>query len=141
MVPSPTTVRDKGTRTLRKKLICDWDRLPAASMASTSRVLVPGGTLGRYRTIVSGAPQFTAGEEVVLFLGGRAPALPYVVRLGEGVFRVQQDPRTGERLVTRQPILGQSAEWARVVRGTRRTAPMSLATLGALVGDLMERRR
>ena len=103
--------------------------------------VVPGGTLGRYRTVVSGAPQFTVGEEVVLFLGGRAPALPYVVRLGEGVFRVQADPRTGQRLVTRQPILGHSAQWERVVRGGSRAAPMSLATLTTLVGELVERQR
>jgi hypothetical protein len=98
---------------------------------------VPGGTLGRYRTVVSGAPQFTEGEEVVLFLGARAPALPYVVRLSEGVFRVQQDPRTGQRLLMRQPILGQSAQWDRVVRGSSR--PMSLARLTTLVGELVER--
>jgi hypothetical protein len=98
---------------------------------------VPGGTLGRYRTVVSGAPRFTEGEEVVLFLGARAPALPYVVRLSEGVFRVQQDPRTGQRLLTRQPILAQSAQWERVVRGSSR--PMSLARLTTLVGELAER--
>src|SRR5262245_59033800 len=43
--------------------------------------LVPGGTLGRYRTIVVGAPSFRAGEEVVVFLNAQGAALPYVLGL------------------------------------------------------------
>src|SRR5205823_6080241 len=32
---------------------------------------VPGGQLGRYRTITVGAPEFAVGQQVIVFLGGR----------------------------------------------------------------------
>jgi hypothetical protein len=34
---------------------------------------VPGGRLGRYRNIVFGAPTFTPGDRVVVFLDARGP--------------------------------------------------------------------
>ena len=49
---------------------------------------VPGGRIGRYRRVVVGAPEFTAGQEVVVFLSGRAPALPMPFGLSQGVYRV-----------------------------------------------------
>jgi hypothetical protein len=102
--------------------------------------VVPGGTLGRYRTVVSGAPQLAEGDDVVLFLGTRGPAMPYLVRLGEGVFRVQRDVRTGERLVSRHPVVAQSGAWQRVVRGAS-GQPLSVSAFGAMVRDLAGRAR
>ena len=52
---------------------------------------VPGGELGRYRTVIIGAPTFAPGDEVVLFLGARGPVVPYVLGLSQGVFRVVRD--------------------------------------------------
>jgi hypothetical protein len=49
---------------------------------------VPGGRIGRYRRVVVGAPEFSQGQEVVVFLSGRAPALPMPFGLSQGVFRV-----------------------------------------------------
>jgi hypothetical protein len=97
--------------------------------------VVPGGTLGRYRTVVSGAPQLAEGDEVVLFLGTRGPALPYLIRLGEGVFRVQRDARTGQRIVSRHPVIAESSAWQRVARGTP-AAPLSVSDFGAMVRRL-----
>jgi hypothetical protein len=51
---------------------------------------VPGGRVGRYRRIVVGAPIFKPGEEVVLFLKGRAPAIPMPFGLSQGVYRVSR---------------------------------------------------
>lgn len=97
--------------------------------------VVPGGTLGRYRTVFSGTPQLTPGEEVVLFLGTRGPALPYLVRLGEGVFRVQQDPRSGQRIVSRHPVVAQSPAWQRIARGMS-GQPLTVNAFGAMVREL-----
>ena len=97
--------------------------------------VVPGGTLGRYRTVVSGAPQLAAGDEVVLFLGTRGPAMPYLVRLGEGVFRVQRDARSGQRIVSRHPVVAQSPSWQRVARGAP-GEPLSVGAFGAMVREL-----
>jgi hypothetical protein len=49
---------------------------------------VPGGQVGRYRRIMPGAPEFVAGEEVIVFLSGQAPALPMPFGLNQGVYRV-----------------------------------------------------
>ena len=56
---------------------------------------VPGGQLGRYRSVVVGAPVFTRGDEAVLFLKSNAAhggSLPDVFGLNQGVFRVRVDP-------------------------------------------------
>jgi hypothetical protein len=53
---------------------------------------VPGGRVGRYRRVFVGAPTFNAGDEVLLFLKGRAPALAVPYGLSQGVYRVS---RTG----------------------------------------------
>jgi hypothetical protein len=40
--------------------------------------------------VLIGVPEFAPGQEVVLFLAGRAPALPMPFGLSQGVFRVTQ---------------------------------------------------
>jgi hypothetical protein len=62
-------------------------------------VEVPGGTLNGTTLVASGAPHFTEGERVVLFLeaaGGRFG----VAGWNQGRFTVRRDPRTGRDLVT-----------------------------------------
>ena len=57
---------------------------------STVTFRVPNGQVGRYRRILVGAPEFVEGEEVVVFLQGRAPAMPTPVGLSQGVYRVRR---------------------------------------------------
>jgi len=52
--------------------------------------VVPGGQIGRYRRLVVGAPEFNTGQDVLLFLTGRAPALPMPFGISQGVYRVSQ---------------------------------------------------
>jgi hypothetical protein len=77
---------------------------------------MPGGTLGRYQTVMIGAPDFFEGDEVVLFLGARPeddrdrPARPYVLGMHQGVFRVVADQATGRRMVTPPLVQGAGVE-------------------------------
>ena len=77
---------------------------------------MPGGTFGRYQTVMIGAPDFTEGDEVVLFLGARPeddrarPARPYVLGMHQGVYRVIADQATGRRMVTPPLVLGAGVE-------------------------------
>jgi hypothetical protein len=103
--------------------------------------VVPGGTLGRYRSFIVAAPRFVEREEVVLFLGAQAGAMPYVLRLAQGVFRVAPDKNTGQRLVTPWPMLTPSDEWRPVVRGMAANRQMTLSEFGRRVRELLERGR
>jgi len=78
---------------------------------------VPGGELGRYRSVMVGAPVFREGDEVIVFLGGRAPALPTLLGLGQGVYRVRRDPRSGAVFVVPPPASARGADGVRVQRG------------------------
>jgi hypothetical protein len=86
-------------------------------MRGSVSVKVPGGVMGRYRSVTVGAPSFRQGEEVVLFLGAQPPALPYVIGLGQGVFRVKRDMRTGATAVTPPALLADPVRTVAVNRG------------------------
>src|SRR6187431_689164 len=47
-------------------------------------VRVPGGQVGRYRTVFVGAPTFQSGDEVVLFLRGSGVRGAVIVGLNQG---------------------------------------------------------
>jgi hypothetical protein len=51
---------------------------------------VPGGRMGRFRSVTIGAPAFEAGQRVVVFLNGAGPRLPDIVGLSQGVFRLSR---------------------------------------------------
>jgi hypothetical protein len=60
-------------------------------------VRVPGGQIGDRRYVVVGAPVLRPGDDVVLFLGGSGPSVPWILGLNQGVFRVRRDARLAAR--------------------------------------------
>jgi hypothetical protein len=105
---------------------------------TTASFRVPGGEAGGRRLVVLGAPMFAPGDEVVVFLRGRAPALPSPVGLSLGVYRVHTDPRSGARVVVPTPV-EDSAGAGRVVRGGASRPVRPLAAFGAAVRAVRER--
>jgi hypothetical protein len=90
-------------------------------------VRVPGGQIGRYRTVFVGAPEFRAGDEVVLFLKHAGPSHLYIIGLSQGAFRVVADARTGRRMVTTPVIMFKGGDQPEpIVRGdvTRKPLPI-----------------
>ena len=99
-------------------------------------VRVAGGVVGDLEYRVLGAPQFTVGEEVVLFLQARTDANG-VVGMIQGKLRVTTDER-GEKWVTRE--IGGVALVARDGRAPARpTRPMRfrLAELRTIVSRVL----
>jgi hypothetical protein len=97
---------------------------------------VPGGQIGRYRSVTVGAPVFESGDEAVLFLRQTGDAPPHVFGLNQGVFRVQRDAVT-QRRVVRAPLLARGESPETVVRGAASRRPMELETFGAQVRAVM----
>lgn len=90
-------------------------------------VRVPGGQIGRYRTVFVGAPEFLEGDEVVLFLKHSGPSYPYIIGLSQGAFRVVADAGTGRPMVTTPIVMGTGRdEPERVVRGDVTRRPLAI---------------
>jgi hypothetical protein len=100
---------------------------------------VPGGQIGRLKSITVGVPEFTAGEEVVLFLRSQGPAMPQVFGMHQGVYRVKLDARTGDRLVS-FPLLGRTDEPQKVVRGAIERRPLPLPQFTQTVRTVLQAR-
>ena len=99
---------------------------------------VPGGKLGRYRSVVVGAPVFARGDEAVLFLKTHGEGLPDVFGLNQGVFRVRVDGRTGQRMVVPPPVAAvdpSATEPEPVKRGAIMRRPLAFDAFGAKVKD------
>lgn len=86
------------------------DTLKGTPAAQTT-FRVPGGRVGQYRRVMVGAPQFAPGDEVFLFLKGRAPAIALPYGLSQGVYRVAR--RGASATVTPAVVTGSG----RVTRG------------------------
>jgi hypothetical protein len=88
---------------------------------------VPGGQLGRYRTIFVGAPEFSEGDEVVLFLKHSGASYPYIIGLSQGAFRVVPEAGTGRRMVTTPIVMGKGGDAAeRIIRGDVARKPLPI---------------
>lgn len=112
-------------RSIETLVTLDVESYLKGRLGETLRFRVPGGMLGRFRNIVVGAPEFVAGQRVIVFLGTRGPMVPYVLGLNQGVFRVGQDA-AGNIIVTPPPVVTSAA--GPVVRGSRVRRPARLAT-------------
>ena len=99
---------------------------------ATATFVVPGGEAGGRILVVPGAPAFRAGDEVVVFLRGRAPALPEPVGLSLGVYRVSTAARAGGAMVVPSPVHAVAA--ASVV--TRGTSARKVRSLDAFAADV-----
>ena len=88
---------------------------------------VPGGRLGRFQSIMVGAPQFAVGQGVILFLGARGPSVPYILGLSQGVFRLVESQ--GEWKVAPPAIVatsGRPVPPVLIVRGDLSRRPLPL---------------
>jgi hypothetical protein len=100
---------------------------------------VPGGRLGRYRSVLVGAPVFARGDEAILFLKRSGDELPDVFGLNQGVYRIRVDAVTGQKLVVPPPVMkvGDQPDPQRVVRGAPDRRPLGFEAFGARVREVM----
>lgn len=110
------------------------DAIKGASSPTVS-FRVPNGQVGRYRRILVGAPEFAAGDEVIVFLRGSAPQMPSIFGLSQGLYRVSRDAAS-HAIVSRSPVT--SAD-ARLVRGDPARQPMPLEAFVRDVRAAVER--
>lgn len=126
-------------RTIETIVTLDVDLYLKGSLGSTLQFRVPGGALGRYRTIVVGAPEFMTDQHVVVFLGATGPMIPYIVGFNQGIYRVVRAD-DGSWMVT-PPAMLPSAVTTPVVRGDTTRKAVSLADFESRVRALTERAR
>jgi hypothetical protein len=91
-------------RTVETIVTLETESYLKGRFGQTLQFRVPGGTLGRFRNIVMGAPRFDVGQRVIVFLGVNGPRVPYILGLNQGVYRVQVDD-SGRAVVTPPPIM------------------------------------
>jgi hypothetical protein len=93
-------------------------------LGQTLQFRVPGGQLGRFRSITVGAPEFSIGDRIVVFLGAAGPSIPYVLGLNQGVFRIVH--AADAWVVTPPPALPSAAGPVPIVRGDPSRRPLPL---------------
>jgi hypothetical protein len=108
-------------------------------LGTSVTVRTPGGQIGPYLSVMPGAPRFAEGDEVALFLAGNGPALPHVLGLGQGVFRIVVDG-AGRRVVVPEMLSASSQVATPVVRGDLMRRPAPLDRFVAEVKTLVARR-
>lgn len=123
-------------RTIETLVSIEVDAYLKGSLGSVVQFRVPGGSLGRFRSIMVGAPEFVVDQHVVVFLGAHGPSVPYVLGLSQGVFRIVQAAGGSGWLVT-PPAMNPVTVPTRVVRGDPARRPVPLADFEQRVRDLV----
>lgn len=113
-------------RTIETIVTLEVESYLKGTFGPTMQFSVPGGELGRFRSIVVGAPAFAVDERVVVFLGARGPGVPYVVGFSQGVYRVVRAADNTGWLVTPPAILPPAAGTVAIVRGDPSRVPLAL---------------
>ena len=97
------------------------------ALGQVVRFRVPGGELGRFRSIVVGAPEFAVDQRVVVFLGAHGPSVPHVVGFNQGVYRLVRADDNSGWAVTPPANLPAASGSVAIVRGDVNRRPLPLA--------------
>jgi len=127
-----------GRRRIESVVTLEASSFYRGTPAATVTFRVPGGQIGRYKSVTVGAPEFRAGDEAVLFLKSQGPAVPHVFGLNQGVFRVRVDARSGRRLVTVPIVMAHGSAPEAVRRGARDRRPLPLEQFAAQVRTVLQ---
>jgi hypothetical protein len=112
-------------RTIETIVTLDVESYLKGALGRTVQFRVPGGALGRFRSVVVGAPAFQVDERVVVFLGATGPSVAYVLGLSQGVFRVVPGTDASAWLVT-PPAIMPSTVSVTIARGDPARRPLPL---------------
>jgi hypothetical protein len=107
-------------------------------LGPTVQFRVPGGQLGRLRSVTVGAPIFAVGDHVVVFLTVRGPQVPDIVGLNQGLYRVARANNAWS--VVPQPFAPGSPAGP-IARGDTARRPMALAEFERRVRGLVSASR
>lgn len=126
-------------RTIESTITLDvYDAFKGAA-TDTATFVVPGGEAGGRILVMPGAPTFRAGDEVVVFLRGRAPSMPQPVGLSLGVYRVAHPGSGGAAMVVPSPVNAATTPTT-IRRGSSARQVRALADFGAAVRAVGEAR-
>ncbi|HEY7290226.1 MAG TPA: hypothetical protein VH583_10355 [Vicinamibacterales bacterium] len=112
-------------KTIETIVALEVDGYLKGSLGSTLQFRVPGGHLGRFRSVVVGAPDFAVDDRVVVFLGASGPMVPFVLGFNQGVYRLALNAGGTQWLVTPPPILPGTAAGP-IQRGDSSRRPLPL---------------
>ncbi len=123
----------EGRRSVETVVTIDAGEYLKGNLGGTIAIHVPGGQIGRYRTVFVGAPEFRANDEVVLFLANNR-----IVGLNQGAFRIVTDPATGRPAVAPPIVMALTPDVSEpVVRGDVRRKPVALDSFRDMVRQVM----
>jgi hypothetical protein len=122
-------------RSIETIVVLQVDAYLKGPLGATVQFSVPGGTLGRYRRVFVGAPEFAVDQRLIVFLGAQGPTIPYVLGLSQGVFPLVQSSDGASWLVI-PPVTPAVAVATPVTRGDAARRPMPLADFVRHVRDL-----
>jgi hypothetical protein len=123
----------EGRRGIETALTFEVERYLKGDLGRTVTLAVPGGQMGRYRSIMPGGPVIVENEELVLFMMSDAPGAAHLLGLGQGVFRIMTDGATGARIVVPEVLTIVSTGSTKVVRGDPTRRPLPLEQFAAAV--------
>ena len=127
---------DSNTKILTETVIAIDESYKGGGDA-TARVLQLGGVVGTVRMHVHGAPSWTRGEEVVLFLEP-IDAINYRVSgLSQGKFKVERDPVTGDAFITYPMMDGAEVLGTPSADGDGRTPHSARMPLSKFIDDAL----
>ncbi len=133
---SPQWATDRhGIDTVVTVLVSDYLK---GDLGAQITFVVPGGTIGRLRSVRVGAPVFHQGEEVFVFLSGTGPAFPRIVGFNQGVYRVTIDEQSRTRVVALPMLAGEVAAPTAIIRGDPSRRAVSIEEFEASVRAIVQ---
>ena len=101
-------------------------------------VRLPGGDAAGLRVLVAGAPRFSVGEDVVLFLFDDRAHRLNILSWAQGTFRIRKDPRTAVELAIQDTAGLQVLDLRSGTRAEGERRQLSLPVLRATVARVLE---